>query len=181
MRDTVEGEAGTAEAQAGLAELREILFGAAFREIEQRLARIEARLVARAEELQQELRRRTDVLESHLKQETEALGLRLENQQAGQAEAMSAAARETSAAVASIDRRLARLEEGLAQTQRDGRKQLLDQARSFLDELHRVRGEVTMTMEREMALLRGEEPGAAATTGNGHDRAGYEGEHAPGR
>jgi hypothetical protein len=157
-REAKEGEGGAGEAAAGLGQLREILFGAVLREIEQKLARIEVHLAARAEELQQELRRRNDALESRLQHESEALGARLEKEHASQVEAMAAAARETHEAVASIDRRLERLEEGLAQAQREGRRQLLDQARSFLDELHRVRGELTAAVERELALSRGEEP-----------------------
>jgi hypothetical protein len=179
--DTIERQGDVTDAAEGLARLREIIFGAASREIEQRLARIEAHLAARADELLQELRRRTEMIEGRLRHEAETLSSRLDKEHASQVEAMTAASRETHEAVGAIDQRLDRLEDGLAQALREGRKQILDQAHAFLDELHRVRGEMTVTIERELALARGEEPAAGA--GDGHERVafGQEAEEAPGR
>jgi hypothetical protein len=177
--EELEKERGTAEAATNLDSLREILFGVAFRAIEQRLGRIEVHLAARAEELQQEVRRRAEMVEGHVRRETEALTSRLERAHASQAEAMSVSTRETRETIASIESRLTRLETGLAQAQRDSRKQLHDQALSFIDELHRVRGDLTSTIERELALSRGEEPAARTLSGDGHDREAGEAE--PGR
>jgi hypothetical protein len=138
-----------------LEQLREILFGAAYRELERKLARMEAHLAARTEELQQEARRRTEVLEEHLRQELESLGGRLERESQAQSEAVKAAARDAREVQEAIAARVGHLEDGLARAQRESRQQLLEQAKSFLDELHRVRTEVIAMLEREFSLARG--------------------------
>ena len=141
---------------AGLEQIREILYGAAHRELERRLARADAHLVARTRELEQENRRRMDVLEAHVKKETEALLGRIERESAETADALRKMARDHSEAVAGVEHKLAKIEESSAQGGREMRQQLLDQAKSFLDELRRLRRELLAAMQRELGLTEGE-------------------------
>jgi len=141
---------------AGLEQIREILYGSSHRELERRLARADAHLVARTRELEQENRRRMDVLEAHVKRETEALLGRLERESAETAEALRKMARDHSEAVAGVEQKLAKIEESSAQGGREMRQQLLDQAKSFLDELRRLRRELLAAMQRELGLTEGE-------------------------
>jgi hypothetical protein len=138
------------EAADSLEQLREILFGAIYRELERRLTRGDAHLVARANELEQEARRRTEVLEAHVRQEIETLAGRLERELIDRAENTRSVAREHRESVTALEQRVAKVEDTLVRAQREIRQQLLEQAKSFLDEIQRVRHEIAETLEREL-------------------------------
>jgi hypothetical protein len=140
----------------GLEQIREILFGAIYRDVERRLALADAHLAARAHELEQETRRRTEVLETHLRKETEALTARLERQLVETGDALRSMTREYRDAFSQLEQRLAKIEEASAQGQRELRHQLLEQAKSFLDEMHGQRRELLATMHQELGLAEGE-------------------------
>jgi hypothetical protein len=151
------GEGKAEEAtQAGLEQIREILFGAVHRELDRRLVRADAHLAARAQDLEQETRRRTEVLETHLKRETEALAARLEREFAETGDTLRKLAREQREAISSVEQKLAKIEESSVQGRRELRNQLLEQAKSFLDELQRLRKELFTTLQRELSLAEGE-------------------------
>jgi len=141
---------------AGLEQVREILFGAAQRDLERRLARADGALSARARELEQQVRRRTEVLEAHIKKETEALDVRLERDVEETSEAIRKIMHEHRDAVASLEQRLAKMEESSARAQRELRHQLLEQATTFLDELQSLRKELLATLQQELGLAEGE-------------------------
>ncbi len=132
----------------GLERIREILLGDVLAELERRLARIDSQLANRTSELHQDARLRTDVLEAHVRKEIEAV----------------------SARAAQLEQRLARVEERMeaqvARIERESRQQLLDQAKSFLDELERVRHQLRSAIVRELGL----EPGTLEE-GSPHDGA----------
>jgi hypothetical protein len=128
----------TTEPSAGIDQVREILVGAVQRNMEQRLARAESQLASRITELQQEMRRRTEVLETHVRTETEALARRLDAELVELRDGMQ---------------RIAKLEDTSQRAQHDLRGQILEQAKSFLDELHRTREELTTTLNRELSSL----------------------------
>jgi hypothetical protein len=149
------GQPGTLE------QIREILFGAIHRDLERKLARADAQLASRAAEIDQEIRRRTDILEAHVRDEVEALAARVEKQNQTISEAVGGAARESRSTSSALEQRMARLEESFGRIQRDLRQQMLEQAKSFLDELHRVRGDLAALIEREYEGYRPETgPGA---------------------
>jgi hypothetical protein len=136
----------------GLIQLREILFGATVRELERRLQRADAHLVARAQELELEHRRRVDVVENHLRKEAQMLGTRFERESTEKSEAIRAVAREQREAATALEQRMSKLEDSMLRVQRELRDQLLEQAKQFLDELHQLRRELAETFEREFGL-----------------------------
>jgi hypothetical protein len=140
-----------------LGQLREILFGAIHRDLERRLARADAHLVARAHELEQEGRRRTEVLEEHLQHETEALTGRLERELSDRAENTRSVAREHRESITALEQRVAKAEEAIVRAQRELRQQLLAQSKTFLDEVQHLRHEFQETLERELGLAESEE------------------------
>ncbi len=144
--------------QAGsLDQVRELLFGAIYRELERKLVRADAQLATKAEELQHEAKRRTEVLEGHLTRQIEALTARLEKEHVAQVEALGRTSREHREAVSLLEQRIGKLEDALGRAQRDMRQELLAQSKEFLDELHHARAEVAAMVDREIALLRDEE------------------------
>jgi hypothetical protein len=140
------------EASAGLDQIREILFGTVQHELERRLARTDGQLLARSHDLEQEARRRTDVLELHFKQEIEAIASQLERGLTDTKDGLRKAGTEQHDAVAAVEQRLAKLEEATAHGQRELRRQMLEQAKSFLDELQQLRRELIAMLQEELGL-----------------------------
>jgi hypothetical protein len=140
----------------GLEQIREILFGALFRELERRLVRSDLHLNAHAKEIEQEARRRTEVLETHLRTAIEALAARVEHTLVEAADALRGVTRENREAISALERRIAKAEEAGTVAQRELRNQLLEQAKSFLDELQRLRREMLATLQEELGLAEGE-------------------------
>ncbi|WP_437275581.1 hypothetical protein WME90_30590 [Sorangium sp. So ce375] len=159
-----EAAAGHAESAIinSLEQVRDILFGAQFRELARRLSHTDAQVAAQAEELRTEARRRLDVLETHLRREIEALGASIEAERAAAAAALGNAARESREALELIAQRVQRLEDLVGHTQRELRQQLLDQSKSFLDETQRTRSELSAMVERELAAVWGDGADAVA-------------------
>jgi hypothetical protein len=138
--------------EAGLDQLREILFGPMYRELERGLHRLDAHLALRARDLEEESRRRTEVLESHLKNETTAISARLDRELSEIGDSLRKIGREHRDAIAGVEQKLAKLEESGARNDRELRHQLLDQAKSFLDEVQRLRKELFATLQQELGL-----------------------------
>lgn len=151
------GAAGAQSALVGnLEQVREILFGAHYRELARRVARTDAHVTAQAEELRTEMRRRLEALEQHVNKEAEALSTALESQRADQLEAIGTGVREAREAIGLLEQRVKKLEDVTARAQRDFRQQLLDQAKSFIDEVRRMRSELGASVERELSVIRDE-------------------------
>jgi hypothetical protein len=136
----------------GLDQIREILFGAIFRELERRLVRADLHLGSRTKEIEQEARRRTEVLEAHLRTEIAALAARVERAFVESAEALRGVGRESREAMSALEKRISKTEEFSASAQRELRNQMLDQAKSFLDELQHVRKELLAQMKAELEV-----------------------------
>src|SRR5262245_15721191 len=70
--------AGEPARQSGIDQVREILFGATYRDLDLRLARADAHVAARINDLEQEARKRSEVIEAHHKKEAETLAARFD-------------------------------------------------------------------------------------------------------
>jgi septation ring formation regulator EzrA len=158
----------------GIGQVREILVGAIQRDLERRIAKLETNSGVRLGELQQEVRRRIDVIEAHLRKEIDALSARLDGEVVELKDGLRALTREDRETSSASDQRVAKLEETVAHAQQELRSQILEQAKSFLDELHQMREEVADTLERELGSL--EPEGAGEPIPREHREAG---ENAP--
>jgi DNA repair exonuclease SbcCD ATPase subunit len=140
----------------GLERIREILLGDVLAELERRLARIDSQLAHRTSELHQDARHRTDVLEAHVRKEIDALSARAGQDNREANDAVRNLRHEQREAITQIEQRLTRIEErvdaSIARIERETRQQLLDQAKSFLDELERVRHQLRSALVRELGL-----------------------------
>ena len=137
----------------GLEQVREILFGATWRELERKLIRTGSLFTARAEQLEQGTRRRTEVLETHLQREIESLTTRYERELVETRDALRDQDREHREALARLEQRVAKVEEASARGVRELRQEMLAQAKSFLDELHHLRKELLATLRQELDLV----------------------------
>jgi hypothetical protein len=156
----VEAEAGAAPRQgitaSSLEQVQEILVGPQLRELARRLARIDAGGAAQVEDCRTEIRRRLDALEIHLRGEADAMGGRIESSRLAQLDALGSLAREMRDSIGLFEQRIQRLEEALARAQRELQRQILDQAKTFIEEVGRTRDELRSTVEREIAVTQGE-------------------------
>jgi hypothetical protein len=148
-----------------LDQVREILFGTYYRDFERKLGRLDAVVSAQAEELRADTRRLVQVLEAHVKRETEAVRLELESDRSAQMEAVSSATREAREAIAQLDHRIKKLDDGLARVQREFRQQMLDEGKAFVEQARRVREEIITMLHRELAMYTGESPEPLAQSG----------------
>lgn len=142
---------GASSVATSIEQVRELLFGPHFRELERKLSRIDLHLASEAEELRKEMRRRLEVLEAHVQRESEALVGRFEAERASHVEALANTSRESRDTVAALEQRVTKMEGALARAQRDLRQQILDQAKAFLDETQRTRDELVATLEHELS------------------------------
>jgi hypothetical protein len=147
------GMGASNELRDGIDQVREILVGAVQRDLERRLGRIEAHLSARMAEVQQEARRRTDVIEAHLRREVDTISSRFEAELTELRDSLRATSRDHRETISATEQRLGKLEESVVRAQHDLRKEILDQAKGFLDEIHRTREELGATLERELGAL----------------------------
>jgi len=140
----------------GLERIREILLGDILAELERRLARIDSQLANRTSELHQDARHRTDVLEAHVRKEIDALSARAGQDNHELNDAIRILRQDQREAIAQIEQRLTRIEErvdtSIARIERDTRQQSLDQAKSFLNELERIRHQLRSSIVRELGL-----------------------------
>lgn len=151
--DRPRGDGWTRDA---LEQLREILFGAAQREVDRRLRRIDAHLSAKTHDVEAEVKRRTDLLDAHFRREIDALASRYDSDGTDARESVRALAREHREAMSALEQRIARLEESQLRAHRELRDRILEQAKASIDEVRRVREELSAMVERELGV--GDEP-----------------------
>lgn len=160
----------------GLERIREILLGDILAELERRLARIDSQLANRTSELHQDARHRTDVLETHVRKEVDALTTREAQDNREVNDAIRSLRDEQREAYAQLEQRLKRNDDRvdalIARLERETRQQLFDQAKSFLDELERVRHQLRSAIARELGL----EP-APLEEGGEHVAGAWAGHH----
>jgi hypothetical protein len=160
----------SADSREGIEQIREIIIGNVQRDLERRIARVEAHVGARLGELQQEARRRAEVIEGHLRNETDALAARFEGEVNDLKKALQTLGQMQRERDTNIDQRIVRTEEAIRSVQHELRTQILDQAKSFLDQLQSARRELAESVERELSSfeLEPEEPKSREP----HDEAG---------
>jgi hypothetical protein len=157
VRGPPEPEAGRVD---GIEQVRELLFGAMYRELEVHMSRTETQVAARIHDLEQESRRRTEVIETHLKKEIETLASRFDRQLAQLNETLRNLERDQRDLASQIERRIVKAEETSSAAQQELRQRLLDQAKSFLDELQVLRKDMLATFHRELGIEGGDLLGA---------------------
>jgi phage host-nuclease inhibitor protein Gam len=153
MQNTTRIMSTPSDMKDAMDQIREIVVGAIQRELEKRISRAETHFAARTNEMQQDGRRRTEVIESHLQKESDALSARVEAEAVDTKEALRALGRDHREMTSALEQRVAKLEELMARQQQALRQQILEQAKTFLDQLQALRAELTETLERELATL----------------------------
>jgi hypothetical protein len=139
---------------ANLDKVRDILFGAAMRDVERRFGRLEERLAKDTSDLRAELRQRLDTLESYLKSEVESLAGTIRAERDSRGDAVTTVTNELRETGRTFERRASALDEQLAKGQRELRQQLLDQSHRLTEDLRLKMEDVLATIARESQELR---------------------------
>jgi hypothetical protein len=157
-----EGLAGSFEDEdretrhTGLEQLREIVFGASYRELERRMVRASALTAVRIQQLEQRTERRVAVLEAHFRGELETLTARNERGFTEASDALRALSQEHREAVDKLTQRVTKGEDTSVRGLRDLRQELLEQAKASLDEVQRLHRELLARLRHELDLAEGE-------------------------
>ena len=151
--DTQTRARGDGSPREALEQLRDILFGGVQRELDRRLKRIDANVSHKTHDVEAELKRRTDLLDAHFRRELDALIARFDAETSEAREQIRALARDHRDALSSLDQRLAKMEESQVRAHRELRDRILEQAKSSLEDVRRVRDEVAATLDRELGPL----------------------------
>ncbi len=141
------------ETNGGLGRIREILLGDILVEIEQQLARLDSYVANRSNEVQHDARHRADLLEAHLRREIDGVTSRVTHDTTELTAMIRELRHHQRETVSQVEQRLARIEDRLeaavARLEREGREQLLTQAKSFLEELESTRNQLRSALARE--------------------------------
>ena len=145
-----------------LDKIRDILFGAQSRDLEQRIARLEERLAKDTADLRDDVKRRFAALELYARTELEALADRLKAEQTERTNAVDGVTQALANAVKSLERQIAQLDEQSAKGQRDLREQLLEQSKSLAEDIQRTSESLSAALDKAVGALRHDKADRAA-------------------
>jgi hypothetical protein len=147
---------GDLGAGGNLEKVRDLLFGAQMRDMENHFARLEERLQKDLVELKDETRGRFESLEVFLRKEIESLTDQLKTEQDVRQQAVQTLTQELTETVKAFNQRTNQAEEHIVKAQRELRQHILDQSRSLRDEFWDRYRELSEATEHNVQELRAE-------------------------
>ena len=139
-----------------LEKVRDLLFGAQMRDMENHFARLEERLQKDIAELKDETRGRFESLEVFLRKEIESLTDQLKTEQDVRQQAVQTLTQELTETVKAFDQRTNQAEEHIVKAQRELRQHILDQSRTLRDEFWDRYRELSEATDHSVQELRAE-------------------------
>ena len=155
------GEAGAEPRAAELSsetgsvdKIRDIIFGNQMRDYEKRFTHMEERLLQEIRDLRDETKNRLDTIQSYIQKEIDSLSDRLNTEQKMRMESLEKVANEFKAEAKAISENIKRLEDQQSKDSRSLREQLLEQSKSFSDEISKKHEESSTALDRSVQQLR---------------------------
>ena len=145
-----------------LDQVRDILFGADIRKYEQRLERLEERLMQEIGALRQDTKSGIESLASSVEKELGALADQLKGEQSTRSAALEGIAGDLKQTGSDHQAGMARLDEQLSAAARGVRQDLVDESKSLRDEIRQSQEQTTGALEREAQALRDSKTDRAA-------------------
>ena len=140
--------------EANLSQVRDILFGSQMRDYDQRLARVEDRLMTEIGLLREDIKKRTDALELYAKNEFESVVGRLHAEQSERNSSLQNVSKEINEISATLEKKIAQLDEQLTKSERSLRQHTLDQTNGLRDDVQEKHGQLNAALQRELGQLR---------------------------
>jgi len=145
--------------------IRDILFGNQLRDYEQKFSLLEDRLMSEIGLLREESVKRFDALEGYIHREVESLNARLQTEKSERAEAVKDLAEELTRKTGLLVKKLGDLDNQLGSSNRDLRRQILDQSRMLSEDIGRRCEETRDSLNRTAGELRAEKVDRSALSG----------------
>ncbi len=133
--------------------IRDILFGNQMRDYNKRFTLLEERILQEIRDLRDETKNRLDTMESYIQKEIESLSNRLNTEQKLRTESLEKVTNEFKVETKSISESIERLEDQQSQDSRDLRQQLLEQSKSFSNEISKKHEESSAALDRSVQQL----------------------------
>lgn len=138
---------------ANLSQVRDILFGSQMRDYDQRLARVEDRLMTEIGMLREDIKKRTESLKLYAKNEFESVVGRLQAEQAERSSALQSTSKAVKEIGSNLEKKIAQLDDQLAKSERTLRQITLDQSKDLRDDLDAKHRQLSAALEREVGQL----------------------------
>jgi vacuolar-type H+-ATPase subunit I/STV1 len=159
VTDQPNSKSGVAETEAvgpgNIDQIREIIFGPQMQDYERRFGRLEQRVEKEVTALRDDTAKRLDALENNVKREIEALLGRLKVETDERSDAVKEQARELGESA----KQLGQLSERTAAAQRELHTEILEQAKSLRDDLHRAEETISTELSGVAEELRRDKAG----------------------
>ncbi len=153
--------AGMDDGGQNLNKVRDILFGADMRTIEERLTFLEQRLTDEASRIREDADQRFERLESALRQELAAVGDQLQAERSERTDEAAALAKQLKDAADALDHRIGSLDERLTTRGESLGKQLRDESHTLAEQLRQTSEQMTARIDRELSEIRTSKPNTA--------------------
>ena len=134
--------------------IRDIIFGNQMRDYNKRFANLEDRILKEIKDLRDETKNRLDTMQSYIQKEIDSLSDRLNAEQKLRTESFEKVTNEFKAETKSISESIELLANQQSQDARDLRQQLLEQSKSFSNEIIKKHEESSSALDRSFQELR---------------------------
>jgi len=138
---------------ANMDKIRDILFGNQARDYEKRLAQMDEKLTRETKDVREEILKRIDGLEIYIKKEMKALSERLKNEAGDRTAGDKELTKEFRDTSASLNKKIAQVEENLAKSSTDLRDHILDQSKRLSTEIQEKYEQTSKDLKRAVRDL----------------------------
>lgn len=139
-----------------LEKIRDLLFGSQVRNLDNKLGRMDERILREIRDVRDELRNRLDSLEMYVKNELQTVVSRITSEHEQRSEALRQLTANLRDTAESFERRSAQLDNKVEEKSKEMREQLLVQAKRLSDDMMKKHDEATQFMEESAGRIRSE-------------------------
>ena len=139
-----------------LDKVRDLLFGAQFREHSRHISQLEESLTRLASELKQEMNSRFDSLESAVKRHVEALTAQIKSEHDGRTQSITDLLRDLNELGKTVATSTAQLDQQASKESRELRQRIAEQQQALLTEIQQKNAELSTVMKGALEELRSE-------------------------
>ena len=142
--------------EEGIDKVRDILFGAQFRQYEQKFKHLEDLVQKEIANLRSETTKSAATLETYVKKEQEALSEQVRNEETSRKESVEELSDKLDRAIKNLEKKMGQLSEKVIAGQRDLEEQILQQSKSLMEEIRSQNSQVSSSLDQSVNELRTE-------------------------
>jgi hypothetical protein len=142
--------------EEGIDKVRDILFGAQFRQYEQKFKHLEDFIQKEIANLRSETTKSAATLETYVKKEQEALSEQVKNEQSSRTESVEELSDKLDRAIKNLEKKMGQLSEKVIAGHRELQEQILEQSKSLMEEIRSQSSQVSSSLDQSVNELRTE-------------------------